>query len=266
MLYDVADSVTTEFHDIRDFQGFNLELIRALSIETPVSEADFQSMKSDEITLHVFEAATKHYREKNQRISTQVLPVIKQVYENPGNTFENIVIPITDGIHNFQVMANLKRSFETQGREVVLEFEKQITLGMIDDAWKEHLREMDDLKQAVQNAALEQKDPLLIYKLESFNLFKDMVTKTSKQTISFLVKGNLPSQDPQQNMQQARFSQHTQAPKQQEKLVESRSETGSGETEKVKPKQQPIIAEQKVGRNDPCPCGSGKKFKACHGK
>lgn len=266
MLFDVADSVTVEFHDLRDFQGFNLELIRLLSIESPVSENEFQQMKTDEIVQKVFEAAQHHYREKNQRIGAQVLPVVKQVYENPGNTFENILIPFSDGMHNLQVMANLKRSFETQGREVVLEFEKQITLGMIDDAWKEHLREMDDLKQAVQNASLEQKDPLLIYKLESFNLFKDMITKTSKQTISFLVKGNLPSQDPQQSMQQARFTQQQAPARQQEKLVESRNEGGNDEAEKQKPKQIPVRAEQKVGRNDPCPCGSGKKYKSCHGK
>jgi preprotein translocase subunit SecA len=133
---------------------------------------------------------------------------------------------------------------------------------MIDDAWKEHLRELDDLKQAVQNAALEQKDPLLIYKLESFNLFKDMIAKTSKDTISFLTKGNLPSQNPQQNLQQARFQQAAPKPK-QEQLTESRNEEEV--QRKEKPKQQPVVAEAKIGRNDPCPCGSGKKYKSCHG-
>ena len=162
-----------------------------------------------------------------------------------------------------------KKSYETQGREMVLSFEKGVTLALIDDAWKEHLREMDDLKQAVQNATLEQKDPLLVYKLESFNLFRDMITRVSRETLSFLVKGNLPA-DSGTQVQQARFQQQqVQRPK--EKLVESRSEQegreGKGkEAEASRPKQQPVKAEVKIGRNDPCPCGSGKKYKQCHGQ
>jgi len=136
---------------------------------------------------------------------------------------------------------------------------------MIDDSWKEHLREMDDLKQAVQNAALEQKDPLVIYKLESFNLFKDMIIKTNKDIISFLMKGGLPVNDEEEVKQQARFIQEQPKAK-KEKLVESREDIIGNEEEKVKPKIQPIRVEQKIGRNDPCPCGSGKKYKSCHGQ
>ncbi len=264
MIYDVSDNITQEYHESRDYAGFNLELLKCLSIEAPVTEKEFTSIKEDELIQKTFEVAEKNYRDKNVRIATGVLPVIKQVYENPNNTFENIVTPFTDGIHTMQIMANLKKCFDTQGRDMVLAFEKQVVLSMIDDAWKEHLRELDDLKQAVQNASLEQKDPLLIYKLESFNLFKDMVAKSGKETLSFLVKGNLPSQDPQQNLQQARFSQQAPPPKKEEKLTESRTDVDPNEA-KAKVKQQPVKAEVKVGRNDPCPCGSGKKYKNCHG-
>jgi preprotein translocase subunit SecA len=262
-MYDISDSIVTEFHEAKDFDNFNIELIRLFSIESPVTEAEFMSMKADDLTLKVYSAAEKHYREKNNRVAKQVFPVVKQVYENQAQQFENIVTPFTDGIRTIQVVANLKKCYDTNGRDMVLAFEKIVSLAMIDDSWKEHLRELDDLKQAVQNAALEQKDPLLIYKLESFNLFKEMALKTGKETVSFLVKGALPSDDPNQQMQQARFQQ---APQQQKKeqLTESRSEDTP--QEKPKPKIQPVRVEKTVGRNDPCPCGSGKKYKACHGQ
>jgi preprotein translocase subunit SecA len=262
MIYDTADQIVNEFHEAKDFEGFSIELIKTLGIDSPVGEQEFGVLKSEELSQKVFAAAEAHYREKNIRIAHTVLPVVEQVYLNESNQFENIVTPFTDGIHNIQVVANLKKAYENKGKELVLAFEKNVSLTMIDDAWKEHLRELDDLKQAVQNAALEQKDPLLIYKLESFNLFKDMIAKTSKDTISFLTKGNLPSQNPQQNLQQARFQQAAPKPK-QEQLTESRNEEEV--QRKEKPKQQPVVAEAKIGRNDPCPCGSGKKYKSCHG-
>ncbi|MDP2388282.1 MAG: preprotein translocase subunit SecA [Bacteroidota bacterium] len=263
MLYDISENAVNEFHDNKDFEGFTLELIRALSIESPVTESEFSTIKNNDLIQKVFAAAEVHYREKNARIANTVLPVVEQVYKNESNTFENIVTPFTDGLQTIQVMANLQKAYETHGKEMVLSFEKMISLIMIDDAWKEHLRELDDLKQSVQNASLEQKDPLLIYKLESFKLFKDMILKTSKDTISFLIKGNLPAQNSQQAMQQARFQQAPPKPK-QEQLTESRSEEEI--QKKEKPKPQPVKAEVKIGRNDPCPCGSGKKYKSCHGQ
>src|SRR6202008_3406629 len=161
-------------------------------------QAEFATVKHDDLVLKVFAAAEAHYKEKNKRIANTVLPVVAQVYKNESNTFENIVTPFTDGLQTIQVMANLQKAYESHGKELVLSFEKMISLIMIDDAWKEHLRELDDLKQSVQNASLEQKDPLLIYKLESFKLFREMITKTSKETLSFLVKGNLPTENNQQ--------------------------------------------------------------------
>ena len=263
MLFDVSDTIVEEYQVAKDFDGFNLELIRVFSMESPVSKKDFLSLNQEDITSKVFSSAEQKYRDKNQRIAGSVLPVVKQVYENQSQTFENIVTPFTDGLHSIQVIANLKKSYETQGREMVLSFEKMVVLSKIDDEWKEHLRELDDLKQAVQNASLEQKDPLLIYKLESFNLFKQMLTKISKETISFLMKGNLPVQESNDQMSQAKFQQEKQSQK-REQLLETRSEEDIQNKPKAKP--QPIRAEQKIGRNDPCPCGSGKKYKSCHGK
>ncbi|MFL5753748.1 MAG: preprotein translocase subunit SecA [Bacteroidia bacterium] len=266
MIYDVAESVTNEFHEVKDFEGFKLELIKLLSIDSPVSQSEFNSIRRDELTSKVFEAGEKYYREKAAFIAQNVFPVVKDVYENQANTFENIVTPFTDGIRTIQILANLKKCYDTKGREMVLAFEKMVSLSLIDDAWKEHLRELDDLKQAVQNASLEQKDPLLIYKLESFNLFREMITKTSKETLSFLVKGNLPVED---NQQRKPHLVQVQQPVQQkqEKLTESRSEEElQQQREREKPKVQPIRVEKTVGRNDPCPCGSGKKYKNCHGQ
>jgi preprotein translocase subunit SecA len=164
-------------------------------------------------------------------------------------------------------MANLKKAYETKGRELLLGFEKAVVLAMIDDSWKEHLRELDDLKQAVQNASLEQKDPLVIYKLESFNLFKEMIMKSNKEVISFLMKGSLPNESNAPQQQQPRFTQEQPKPK-KERLTESRDENVVEEQNaqvQQKPKPQPIRVEAKIGRNDPCPCGSGKKYKNCHG-
>ena len=269
MIYEVAESIVSEFHVLKDFEGFTFECIKNFGIESPFTEQEFRSGREDDLIQRLFEAGEQHYRKKSAEIAEMVFPVVKDVYTNPNNNFENIVTPFTDGVRGIQVMANLKKSFETNGRELVSVFEKTVILAMIDDSWKEHLREMDDLKQSVQNASIEQKDPLVVYKLESFNLFKEMIAKTSKDIISFLMKGGLPIEDSNNDKPKLQKAQFTQEPIQQkpkEKLVESRSEEEAHEQqEPQKPKQQPIRVEQKIGRNDPCPCGSGKKYKSCHG-
>ncbi|HRH12661.1 MAG TPA: SEC-C metal-binding domain-containing protein, partial [Bacteroidia bacterium] len=264
MMYEIATSMVEEYKDSSDFDAFNLECIRIIGIESPFNEQKFRSGKEEELIHELFEASQKHYHEKSSIMCEQAFPVIRDVYTNPNNTFENIVTPFSDGIRGVQVLANLKKAYETKGKELILGFEKSVVLSMIDDSWKEHLRELDDLKQAVQNASLEQKDPLVIYKLESFNLFKEMIIKTNKDSISFLMKGSLPKEENQQP--QARFTQE-QPQQKKEKLVESRNENIVEEqNQQVKPKVQPIRVEQKIGRNDPCPCGSGKKYKNCHGQ
>jgi preprotein translocase subunit SecA len=266
MLYEVSENIVAEYHSTRDYEGFTLECIKNFGVESPVSDKEFNSSSEDEVINKLFEASQKQYAAKVEAICETVFPTIRDVYTNPNNHFENIVTPFTDGIRGLQIMANLKKAYETKGREMMLAFEKTVVLAMIDDSWKEHLRELDDLKQAVQNASLEQKDPLVIYKLESFNLFRDMIGRTSKNIVSFLMKGGLPVEGNKQQIQQAKFTQEQ--PKQKkEKLTETRDENEVLEhKEQQKVKQQPVRVEAKIGRNDPCPCGSGKKYKNCHGQ
>ncbi len=266
MTAEVLESIVSEHKENNDYENFNFECIKLFGIESPVTEQQFTSTKENELTDLLFASINQHYRNKVNQISEQVMPVITDVFTNPNNKFENIVTPFTDGIREIQILSNIKKAFETKGRDLVLSFEKFVVLNMIDNAWKEHLREMDDLKQAVQNAALEQKDPLVIYKLESFNLFKDMIIRTNKEIISFLMKGGLPVRNEEEMKKQARFTQEQPKAK-KEKLVETREDAALSENgEKPKPKAQPIRVEQKIGRNDPCPCGSGKKYKNCHGQ
>ncbi|MHB8259874.1 MAG: preprotein translocase subunit SecA [Bacteroidia bacterium] len=265
MLFDVSDDVVQQFNDDKDYDALNFELLKAFSIDAPITKAEASGKSADDLTMLTFNAAYKHYKEKSEFVAKTVLPTVTEVYKNPNNQFENIVTPFTDGIRHIQVMANLKKCYDTKGRAMVLEFEKIATLASIDDSWKEHLRELDDLKQSVQNASLEQKDPLLIYKLESFKLFTAMIAKTNKEIITFLVKGNLPQQNNAEHAApQVRFGAPV-AQQRQPQLVESRSEGGNDDEPKAKPKQQPVRVEHKVGRNEPCPCGSGKKYKNCHG-
>lgn len=265
MIYEVASSLVEEYQALKDYQAFNLECIKNFGIEGPFTEQQFLNGNEDALTQQLFDAAQKHYTEKIHVVAEEAFPVVKDVYTNPSNTFENIVTPFTDGIRGVQVLTNLKKAFETRGRELVLGFEKAVVLAMIDESWKEHLRELDDLKQAVQNASLEQKDPLVIYKLESFNLFKEMIMKSNKEVISFLMHGGLPVEQGGRQKQQPRFTQEA-PPVKKEKLVETRNEKAIEEQNaQQKPKPQPIRVDAKIGRNDPCPCGSGKKYKNCHG-
>lgn len=258
-IYDTCESIVNEYHDVKDHENFNLEVMRVLSIESPFSEDEFTRLDSQEVVEQLYEKANRKYTEKNDFIAKRSFPVIKDVFERQAAKFENIVTPLSDGIKTLQVVVNLKRAYETQGRELVLGLEKGTALAMIDDAWKEHLREMDELKTSVQNAVYEQKDPLLIYKFESFELFKRMVNDVNKEMVSFLMRANLPNEN-EQSIQEARI----QAPKKQEQVQTSRSEVHDQTQERAKP--TPVKAEQKVGRNDPCPCGSGKKYKNCHGQ
>ncbi len=246
MMYDVCEQIVLDYQEQRDFEGFKLELLKTLAIESPYNEKEFFSVKADEITEKLFHNVYKNYREKSDLIAKKSYPVIKDVYER-NTQYENIAIPFTDGSKTMQVVANLKKAYETQGKDVNLAIEKGITLGMIDDSWKEHLREMDDLKQSVQNAAYEQKDPLLIYKFESFELFKSMVQKINKDIDSFLIKGDIPIQDPDR-------IQEAQAPRglDMSKMKEERTDMLSqAYTDTQGPrKTQPVKVDKKIGRND----------------
>ena len=273
MIYDICESIIVEFKGHKDFEGFKLEVFRVLSMETPFNQATFEDENEQEVTEQLYEAALKYYQEKSEMVARSAMPVIKNVYETQGATYQNIVVPFTDGIRTLQIVANLERAVETEGRELIRAFEKSVILAMIDNAWKEHLREMDDLKQSVQGAVYEQKDPLLIYKFEAFELFKQMMDKVNKEIGSFLIKSGLPVQE-----NQGQISASAPPPAQRndmDKLQTSKSEVQSSLTngqrnapqaEQEQRKTQPVRVEKKVGRNEPCPCGSGKKYKQCHGK
>ncbi len=259
MMYDTCDQAIVEYQDMGDFEGFKFELIRTFGLEPPFDSAEFLEGKAEVLTDKLFGEAHKHYREKNQQIAETAMPVIREVFEQAARKYENIAIPITDGMKTMNVIANLKKAYESEGREVSLAIEKGIALGMIDQSWKDHLREMDDLKQSVQGAAYEQKDPLLIYKFESFGLFKRMIQKINKDIISFLVKARLPMQTPDQ-VQAADQPDRTDM----SRLQTGRTDVGGGPAGRRK--AEPVRVEKKTGRNEPCPCGSGKKYKHCHGK
>ena len=162
MMSELSDSIATEFEEHRDFGSFKLELIRTFQIESPVDEEEFMKISAADLADKIFEHAGNHYRNKNNMVAERVFPVISNVHETQGQTIENIAVPFTDGLRQVQVLVNLKKAFGSKGQELIRAFERTITLAMIDDAWKEHLREMDELKTSVQNAVYEQKDPLLI--------------------------------------------------------------------------------------------------------
>ena len=262
MMFDFGEKLIEEYQDAKDYEGFKTDLLSTVGIEPPFSEEEFDRMKTKELADKLFDAALEHYREKARIIGEKTLPVIKNVYENQTH-FENIAIPITDGKRGMNVIVNLKKAVENGAREVNLCIEKSITLGLIDNAWKEHLRELDDLKESVQNASYEQKDPLVIYKLESFNLFKAMLENINEDVISFLMRADIPTQDPNA-VRESRGPQGIDKSKireqRQDLLAQSHSDT------QQRTITQPIRVEKKVGRNDPCPCGSGKKYKNCHGR
>ena len=252
-----------------DYEGIRMELFRVMALECPFTEQDYNSKKTPELVELTFNAAMANFKGKMDRLAQIAYPVIKQVYENEGMRYENILVPITDGKRLYQIPVNLKAAYESECKEVVKAFEKAIMLHVIDDAWKENLRELDELKQSVRNASYEQKDPLLIYKLESVNLFDAMVNKINDQTLSILMRGQIPMREPEQ-VREAPVE--TRAQRRQQQYQENRTELGdrnqqaAAQRDTRTQRREPIRAEHTVGRNDPCPCGSGKKFKNCHGK
>ncbi len=250
-----------------DYYGCKEGFIETMAMEVPFNEVEFQSMKRDDLCEKAFQAAMARFKQKTDMLAGVANPVIKQVYETQGMMYENIMVPITDGRRIYQISTPLKEAYETESRSVVTAFEKAIMLHTIDEAWKENLRALDELKHSVQNASYEQKDPLLIFKLESAKLFDDMVNKMYNQTVSVLMRGQIPVQAPEE----VREAAPERAPK--ERYVESREDltdpnqqAAAQRDTRERPKSQPVVADKLPGRNDPCPCGSGKKFKNCHGR
>lgn len=261
MMIDYADIlVQTNFGKL-SFEDYRFEIMRQLSIEPEIAEEEYTKLSEEKASERLLEDIQSVYKRRTETLVQQAWPIMKQIYETQSATYENIAIPVGDGNKMIQIVVNLKKAYESQGREVVRSLNKSITLMMIDEYWKEHLREMDDLKQSVQNAAYEQKDPLLIYKFESFNLFKGVLEKVSRDVLNFLLKAHIPLRDDRESVQvrqeQTRKSDYSNLRTSRTDLVGNSGEPKS---------QAPVHVEKKVGRNDPCPCGSGKKFKNCHGQ
>jgi preprotein translocase subunit SecA len=267
MLYDVTESIVNTYHGSDEFESFKMELIRIFSIESPVKEDEFKKIDNRELVEKIYALMLETMKRKRGTISAQAMPVIRDVYEKQSQVYENIVVPVSDGMRVFQVLANLEKCYNSEGAELVRSYEKSIVLATIDQAWQEHLRELDQLRQSVRNAAYEQKDPLLIYKFEAFELFTQMIDKINKDVVSTLMKVHIPMRDP-------KAVQKAEAPRKMDlsKFAANKQETpgyndpsGGGEGPGQR-RVQPVRVEKKVGRNDPCPCGSGKKYKNCHGR
>jgi len=254
MIFDTSEGIALANKDANDFKNFEFELIRFFSMSSPISEEEFRTLSAQEIAGKIYKAAFSYYREKMERNAELAYPVIKNVYETQRDRFKRIVVPFTDGVKNLQVVTDLEKAYLTQGKQLINDFEKNITLAIVDDSWKTHLRKMDELKQSVQLAVHEQKDPLLIYKFEAFELFKSMIDQVNKDVISFLFKGELPTET-QNTIQEARArqrekvqTQKEEIPNMDERAAQSRS---AGNTQRQPEVVETIVRDKpKIGRND----------------
>ncbi|MDR2681271.1 MAG: preprotein translocase subunit SecA [Tannerella sp.] len=282
-LYDACAAIA-EQNEGGDYESFKMDIFRTLALDNPVTQEDFKNQNAEKLTENVFNGALELYKRHMERMAQVANPVIKQVYENQGAMYENILIPVTDGKKMYNISCNLKEAYDTESKAITKSFQKSIILHMIDEAWKEHLREMDDLRNSVQNASYENKDPLLIYKLEAYNLFKSMVESMNRKTVSVLMRGQIPVRN---EAEERRVQVSHAAPERRTDLSRYRTQKedvlqggnrGRGGDNNVYPQGQrpptgpqqqakePVRVEKRTGRNDPCPCGSGKKYKNCHGK
>lgn len=275
--YDVAENIIATHKVSGDHEAFTLDVIMNFSVDTDITAEDLNRTDSALLTTKLYHLAKDNYDRKTQDIAKQTLPVITQIHKEQGHQIDNISIPFTDGKKGVNVLANLQKVIDTKGQETLNALERTITLVLIDEAWKEHLRAMDDLKQSVQGAVYEQKDPLLIYKFEAFNLFKQMDGETSREIVSFLCKCGIPVREDRPQQEQIREG-HEQKTDMSRLRASHQEFEGNGHgpaataeereyaTNAEQEKHEPVRVGPKVGRNDPCPCGSGKKYKQCHGK
>lgn len=256
MIFDTAEVITEDNKAAQDYKNFEFELIRYFSISSPVNQSEFENMNPQEIAGIVYKSALKHYQEKMIKNAEIAFPVIKNVYETQKDQYKRILVPFTDGVKNLNVATDLEKAYTTEGKQLIQDFEKNISLAIIDDAWKTHLRKMDELKQSVQLAVHEQKDPLLIYKFEAFELFKEMIVKVNKDVISFLFKGELPQKN-QQQIREARQVKSNRSLKEQKDEIQNLDERASisraaGQTQGQQQQvTETFVREQpKIGRND----------------
>ena len=272
MIYETADGIFNEARQAGDYEGLKMDAMQVFAIDVPFSEEDFNRGKRTELSEQLAEAALDSFKRRMDKLMQIADPVLQRVYEDKGQMYENILIPISDGKRVYNISVNLKAAAESHCKEVVKEFEKRMLLYVIDDEWKEHLRQLDDLKQSVQNASYEQKDPLLIYKIESFHIFESMLNALNRRAIAILLRGQIHQQEPdrvQQAQQQRRmdYSRYrTQKDAVQQASQASGAAAAAGRDTREQQRPEPIHVDKKPRPNDPCPCGSGKKYKQCHGK
>ncbi len=271
MLYNWCQETVEQYKNGGHYIDLELEVIRTVAMDLPFGEEEFNNTKSaEELAEKLFDELTHRYAQKTENMRTQALPVFQSIRSEQGDRIENVVVPMTDGTHQYQLTVNMQKALDSDCRAMIHELEKSATLSILDDEWKEHLRELDELKQSSHNAQYEQKDPLLIYKIESFELFGKMLQRINTQVLGMLFRARIHAEN---EVAEARPALKRQDPKIQTSRPEMESlggDMGSAaaapEMSAPRPPQNPIINEMKIGRNDPCPCGSGKKFKACHGK
>ena len=261
MFYDTCEMIYGEALESHDFEAFKIEMLRVFACEVPFEEKEMFNMRRSDAVQRLYELTYNAFKERMQRMCDLAYPFIKHCYEN--TRYINAAFPVTDGKKTMNVIVPVKKGYESHGREMELSVEKNITLAIIDDLWKEHLRELDDLKQSVQNATYEQKDPLMIYKFESFNLFEKMLIEINRQISSFLSRASLPIREESEvkEAQQPRSDNRRLQTSREDSMQQAASQRTA-----PKEKPQPVHVEKRVGRNDPCPCGSGKKYKNCHGR
>lgn len=259
-LYDAGQALLASYHSSRDYAGFCVDLMRTMAIESPFDEATFMSGKLERLADDLYEAVIGAFEHRRRSIAEKANPFLQQVIQENGDRFDNILIPLTDGRLHYQVLCNLRQAADTQGMSILKDFMKILVLHQIDESWKEHLREMDELRHSVQNASYENKDPLLIYKLESYELFRNMLEEMNRKIVSVLMRIRLFAPEPgEQQAATPPRVQQAPPPAPRTQYHESRSEAAAQE-------RRPAQAEHRVGRNDLCPCGSGRKFKQCHGR
>ena len=281
MLYDVTEGIVTRYKDGEDYEGFVAEMFSTLAVEVELSEEDFRKERESALVDVVFDEVYKTFKRRCDTIASVAYPVIHQVREEHGTQYERIVVPITDGRRVYNIAVNLEEADASEGKSIVKELEKSISLYTLDEAWKEHLREMDELRNSVQNASYENKDPLLIYKLESYELFKTMIDSMNRKASAILMRAHIQVAPPQEaeaaaaqkvEVKQAAPGRPTDMSRYKtrkddiEAQREAQRAAAAGAGQASQPKAEPVRAEPKIGRNDPCPCGSGKKFKNCHGR
>ncbi len=261
MIHELVEFTVEFFQNNADYEGFKYEMYRLFQVEPNVSEEEFLKLDAKEITERLYKEVIDRFQRKMDAIREKVWPFIKDLYEKEAHQYKYIVVPVSDGRRIFNIRTNLEQAYKTEGRQLVKDIEKTVMLVAIDEAWKEHLRELDALKEAVHTASYEQKDPLVIYKIEAYELFKQMLEKSNREVVSTLLRAELY----EPKTQQARSPQRGRFNFQQLNFKKDDAQK-AGQQNETKKGGGTVVKKKKIGRNDPCPCGSGKKYKHCHGR